>query len=111
DGVGASSGKARNIGRRPVCVIVDEIDGVTGGGGGAGQGGESGFINELVKLILDDQKHSRHATGATQTATGSSRRKKKSGDVFRFHRPVIAICNDLYAPALRQLRPLAEIVY
>lgn len=96
-------GKKKGIGSsRPVCVVVDEIDGVSGGGG------ETGFMNALVDLIMQDQKNSA-TPGAGSIST--TKRKGKKGDNFKFHRPIIAICNDLYAPSLRALRPLAEIVY
>ncbi|CAI4210765.1 unnamed protein product [Parascedosporium putredinis] len=39
---------------RPVCVIVDEVDGVTTGSGASGEGG---FIKALVDLVLIDQKN------------------------------------------------------
>ncbi|RPB29003.1 hypothetical protein L211DRAFT_845028 [Terfezia boudieri ATCC MYA-4762] len=97
-------GKKKAIGSsRPVCVVVDEIDGVSGGGG------ETGFMNALVDLIMQDKKNS--ATPRMGSTSTTKQRKGKKGDNFKFHRPIIAICNDLYAPSLRALRPLAEIVY
>ena len=97
-----SQGKKKKIGSsKPVCVIVDEIDGVSGAGG------ETGFMNALVDLILQDQKNGTPSSANTTTRRG----KKKADNNFKFHRPIIAICNDLYVPSLRSLRPLAEIVY
>lgn len=89
---------------RPVCVVVDEVDGVTTGSGGTGEGG---FIKALTDLVLTDQKNS--ATAATSTSTT---RRKKKGDDFRQMRPLILICNDVYHPSLRPLRQsgLAEII-
>lgn len=86
---------------KPVCLVVDEIDGVTGGGAS----GEGGFVKALIDLILADQKANNFATGVTR------KRKGRKGDLFRLQRPIVAICNDLYAPALKALRPLAEIVH
>lgn len=88
---------------RPVCVVVDEVDGVTTGSGGSGEGG---FIKALTDLVLTDQKNS--ATASTSTST----RKRKKGDDFRQMRPLILICNDVYHPSLRPLRQsgLAEII-
>lgn len=86
---------------KPVCLVVDEIDGVTGGGAS----GEGGFVKALIDLVLADQKANNFATGVTR------KRKGRKGDLFRLQRPIVAICNDLYAPALRALRPLAEIVH
>ena len=90
---------------RPVCVVVDEVDGVVTGSSG---GGEGGFIKALIDLILLDQKNSKSAP----TASFSQARKKK-GDAFRLLRPMILICNDVYHPSLRPLRSsgLAEILH
>ncbi|KAF4336389.1 chromosome transmission fidelity 18 [Fusarium beomiforme] len=89
---------------RPACVVVDEVDGVVSGSGGSGEGG---FVKALIDLVLLDQKN---ASGATSENYG---RKKKKGDDFRLLRPLILICNDVYAPALRPLRQsnLAEIIH
>lgn len=96
---------------RPVCVIVDEVDGVVGG---VGSGGEGGFVKALIDLVLLDQKNAGGATSAqaSSTTTASTRRRKR-GDDFRQMRPLILICNDIYHPALRPLRlsGLAEIVH
>ena len=96
-------GKERKPGK-PVCVIVDEVDGVVGSGGG----GEGGFIKALIDLVLLDQKNS--ALGNLQQAPA---RKKKKGDRFRLLRPMILICNDIYHPSLRPLRQSshAEIIH
>jgi chromosome transmission fidelity protein 18 len=90
-----ASGIVRKSGR-PVCVVVDEVDGVVGSSGA----GEGGFVKALIDLIMLDQKNS----------TISSKRK---GDKFRMLRPLVLICNDVYHPSLRQLRqsPFAEIVH
>jgi chromosome transmission fidelity protein 18 len=92
-----ASGVVRKAGK-PVCVIVDEVDGV------ANVGGDGGFVKALVDLILLDQKNSNPESAAAGT-------KKK--DRFRMLRPLILICNDVYHPTLRPLRQsnLAEIVY
>ena len=89
----------------PLCVVVDEVDGVVGGSGGSGEGG---FIKALIDLILLDQKN---ASGVG--ATTSYAKKKKKGDDFRLMRPLILICNDVYHPALRPLRQssFAEIIH
>ncbi|ENH73753.1 Chromosome transmission fidelity protein 18 [Fusarium oxysporum f. sp. cubense race 1] len=89
---------------KPACVVVDEVDGVVSGSGGSGEGG---FVKALIDLVLLDQKN---ASGATTENYG---RRKKKGDDFRLLRPLILICNDVYAPALRPLRHsnLAEIIH
>lgn len=90
---------------RPVCVVVDEVDGVTTGSGGSGEGG---FVKALIDLVTTDQKNS-SAAGTNSSST----RKKKKGDDFRQMRPLILICNDVYHPSLRPLRQsgLAEIIH
>lgn len=101
----AESGKQQKI-ARPVCVVVDEVDGVVAGAGGSGDGG---FVKALIDLVLLDQKNS---AGGGGSSSGPNRRKKK-GDDFRQMRPLILICNDVYHPSLRPLRQsgLAEIIH
>ena len=91
---------------RPVCVIVDEVDGAVTGSGGSGEGG---FVKALIDLVLLDQKNS---SGSSGSSSGMARRKKKTDD-FRQMRPLILICNDVYHPSLRPLRQsgLAEIIH
>ena len=76
-------GVVRKAGK-PVCVIVDEVDGV------ANVGGDGGFVKALIDLVHLDERNS------NPEPTGS---KKK--DRFRMMRPLILICNDLYHPTLR----------
>ncbi|KAI1635002.1 hypothetical protein F4809DRAFT_476212 [Biscogniauxia mediterranea] len=99
------AGKQQKL-ARPVCVVVDEVDGVVTGSGGSGEGG---FIKALMDLITTGEKNTPSQEG---TAQNSGRRKKK-GDDFRQMRPLILICNDVYHPSLRPLRlsSLAEIIH
>lgn len=91
---------------RPVCVVVDEVDGVVTGSGASGEGG---FIRALMDLITTGEKNAETQESAAQ----QSARRKKKGDDFRQMRPLILVCNDVYHPSLRPLRQsnLAEIVY
>ncbi|KAH6629383.1 hypothetical protein C7974DRAFT_359114 [Boeremia exigua] len=100
-----ANGKVRKAGK-PVCVVVDEVDGVVGGSSSGG--GDGGFVKALIDLINLDEKNSKTA-GQQSSATGA---KKKKGDRFRLLRPLILICNDFYHPSLRPLRQssFAEIV-
>lgn len=100
------TGKSRKAGR-PVCVVVDEVDGVVTGSGGGG-GGEGGFMKALIDLVQLDQRNS-----AQSMESNSTMKKGKKGDRFRLLRPLILICNDVYAPSLRPLRQssIAEIVH
>lgn len=100
-----ANGKVRKAGR-PVCLIVDEVDGVVSGSGG---GGEGGFVKALIDLVHLDQRNSSGA--ATQQAP--LLKKKTKGENFRMMRPMILICNDVYHPSLRPLRQssIAEIIH
>ena len=100
----AAEGTTRKAGR-PVCVIVDEVDGVVSGSSG---GGEGGFIKALIDLVMLDQENS-NVLGETSSNVVKS---KKKGDRFRLLRPMILICNDAYHPSLRPLRSssMAEII-
>ncbi|CAG9130670.1 unnamed protein product [Plutella xylostella] len=69
--------------KRPNCLILDEIDGAP-----------LPTVELLVKWC---------------TATSSDNKKKAKSQPLR--RPVIAICNDLYATALRPLRAIAHIIH
>ncbi|TLD38396.1 chromosome transmission fidelity protein 18 [Venturia nashicola] len=103
--VRTADGKVRKAGK-PVCVIVDEVDGVVGGG----SAGEGGFVKALIDLVTLDAKNS-NAISAQSTTMGP--KKKKKGDKFRLLRPLVLICNDVYHPALRPLRQsnMAEIIH
>lgn len=98
-------GKQQKV-ARPVCVIVDEVDGVVTGSGASGEGG---FIKALIDLITTGEKN---ASGQEAASQHPSRRKRK-GDDFRQMRPLILICNDVYHPSLRPLRQsnLAEVIH
>ncbi|TXT07460.1 hypothetical protein VHUM_03180 [Vanrija humicola] len=71
---------------RPTCVVIDEIDGASGGG-------DTSFVRSLIKLIQDVPA-----------------KPKANIPAKPLRRPIICICNDLYAPSLRPLRPFARIV-
>ena len=92
---------------RPICVVIDEVDGVVSGSSG---GGEGGFMKALIDLVLLDQKNAERHSSDQQAKGG---RKKKKGDNFRFLRPLILVCNDVYHPSLRPLRAssVAEMVH
>ena len=101
-----TGGNIRKAGR-PVCVIVDEVDGAVGGS----SGGEGGFIKALVDLIILDQKNSSALGSGPGSVSG--RRQLRKGDRFRLLRPIILICNDVYHPSLKLLRTstMAEVVH
>ncbi|XP_075980547.1 chromosome transmission fidelity protein 18 homolog [Anticarsia gemmatalis] len=70
--------------RRPNCLILDEIDGAP-----------LPTVELLVRWC---------------TATGTEGKGKSKTKTQPLKRPVIAICNDLYATSLRPLRPVSLIV-
>ncbi|KAI0053851.1 P-loop containing nucleoside triphosphate hydrolase protein [Auriscalpium vulgare] len=75
---------------KPVLIVIDEIDGATGDNA-------SGFIHKLIQL--------------TWEKTSKGRGKKRDDKGKRpLRRPIICICNDLYASSLAKLRPIARIV-
>ncbi|KAH9900888.1 P-loop containing nucleoside triphosphate hydrolase protein [Cubamyces lactineus] len=76
---------------RPYLVVIDEIDGATGGSDNSG-----GFIHKLIQLTLDKPR--------------KKGRKHESQPNRPLLRPIICICNDLYAASLTKLRPYARIV-
>ncbi|KAI0672750.1 P-loop containing nucleoside triphosphate hydrolase protein [Trametes maxima] len=76
---------------KPNLVVIDEIDGATGGSDSSG-----GFIHKLIQLTQDKAKK-KSKKGGPQTSRP-------------LLRPVICICNDLYAASLSKLRPHARIV-
>ncbi|KAF8106505.1 hypothetical protein N665_0139s0094 [Sinapis alba] len=82
---------------RPKCLVIDEIDGALGDGKGA--------VDVILKMVLAEKKH---ATGKENIDNGktSSKKERRTAPLSR---PVICICNDLYAPALRPLRQIAKV--
>ena len=92
--------------KRPNLVVIDEIDGALGGAEGRGA------IQALLSIINGGSKggRARHGdendAGADNDAVGKKTKRKGPGPLMR---PIICICNDLYAPALRPLREVAKI--
>jgi chromosome transmission fidelity protein 18 len=85
---------------RPPLIILDEIDGAMGGSEG------TSAIHELLKLA---NMTARQSKGITDDADGEGGAKGGKGSKG-LQRPVICICNDVYAPALRPLRAVAECI-
>ncbi|KAH9950273.1 P-loop containing nucleoside triphosphate hydrolase protein [Amylocystis lapponica] len=76
---------------KPIMVVIDEIDGATGG-----TDNTAGFVQKLIQLTFDRPKKK-----------GRKVNPQASRPLLR---PIICICNDLYANALAKLRPHARIV-
>lgn len=78
-----SSQNKSTVHKKPVCLILDEIDGAS-----------SEAIEVIIKLINQ-----------------SPNQVKQKNDLPVLKTPLIAICNDLYTPSLRKLRDLALILH
>ncbi|KAJ8363965.1 hypothetical protein SKAU_G00127960 [Synaphobranchus kaupii] len=80
---------------KPNCLVIDEIDGAP-----------TAAINVLLATL--NRKESRE-TDAETAGIGALKKKKKKAESVLL-RPIICICNDLYVPALRQLRQQAFLL-
>uniref|UniRef100_A0A8D8CUF8 Chromosome transmission fidelity protein 18 homolog n=1 Tax=Culex pipiens TaxID=7175 RepID=A0A8D8CUF8_CULPI len=74
---------------RPNCIVLDEIDGAP---------------VATIEFLL------RFVTGAVPVKGAKKTAKGEKADKFILKRPIICICNDMYVPALRQLRQMAFVV-
>ncbi|KAH9180738.1 P-loop containing nucleoside triphosphate hydrolase protein [Lactarius sanguifluus] len=87
----ARSGQVVDERIRPALEsVIDEIDGATGDNA-------HGFINRLIQLTYEKTNKTR-----------SKKKADKGKQILR--RPIICICNDLYASSLAKLRPLARVI-
>ncbi|KAF5736657.1 chromosome transmission fidelity protein 18 [Tripterygium wilfordii] len=86
---------------RPKCLVMDEIDGALADGKGA--------VEVLLKMLSAEKKSDsgKGTIAKDQSAMTSLKKGRKSVSLSR---PVICICNDLYAPALRRLRQVAKVL-
>ncbi|KAG0496766.1 hypothetical protein HPP92_001457 [Vanilla planifolia] len=85
---------------KPKCLVIDEIDGSLGEGKGA--------VEVILKMVAADKKNSTERANSTEQAS-SGNSSKKGPKPASLLRPVICICNDLYAPALRPIRQIAKV--
>ncbi|CAG9466058.1 unnamed protein product [Pedinophyceae sp. YPF-701] len=87
--------------KRPACIIVDEIDGVVGSEGNSA-------VRALLKIVQGGGgKGEGGAEEAAGAEGGEGARRAGAGAVLR--RPIICVCNDLFAPVLRPLRDVARV--
>ena len=85
---------------RPNCLVIDEIDGAT-----------APAVNVLLNFLKVGMTGGSGGDAASTTSeTGNAVNNKKKSKTKPLLRPVICICNDLYAASLRPLRPLALII-
>ncbi|KNE58420.1 hypothetical protein AMAG_03993 [Allomyces macrogynus ATCC 38327] len=101
------------VSSQPKLVVIDEID-------GAAAHSDASFIKTLVQMV---EAANRHGAKSNSSATdvdvaagkpkrgggGKNAAAKNLGALLR--RPIICICNDLYAPVLRPLRQVAKVVH
>ncbi|KAH9620440.1 hypothetical protein KSS87_004132 [Heliosperma pusillum] len=86
---------------KPKCLIIDEIDGALGDGKGA--------VEILLKMVSSETKSNAGKEGSTSGELHGKKSSSKGRKSVSMSRPVICICNDLYAPALRPLRNIAKV--
>ncbi|CAN6486250.1 unnamed protein product [Victoria cruziana] len=86
---------------KPKCLVIDEIDGALGDGKGA--------VEVVLKMLAAERKAIAGSKKVTQEPNAEKLSAKKESKPTRLLRPVICICNDLYAPALRPLRQVAKV--
>ncbi|CAL9095761.1 unnamed protein product [Musa acuminata var. zebrina] len=86
---------------KPKCLIIDEIDGALGEGKGA--------VDVILKMISAEKKSIVDKENAANEATPGKNSSRKGHKTTMLCRPVICICNDVYAPALRALRQVAKV--
>jgi len=95
---------------RPNCIVLDEIDGAVAASDGRGA------IDAVVALAKADSQASRvhagpegdHAEDDGPTGGHAGRRGGKASSTALI-RPVLCICNDVNAAALRPLRDVARV--
>ncbi|KAF2314122.1 hypothetical protein GH714_022418 [Hevea brasiliensis] len=86
---------------RPKCLVIDEIDGALGDGKGA--------VDVILKMVSAERKSGTGKENATKGEQSGRPSSKKGRKTLSLSRPVICICNDLYAPVLRPLRQVAKV--
>ena len=84
--------------RQPNCIILDEIDGIDG----------KNAIDMLVRMIKAPLR-SKGLGGSGSGPRGKAQAQAQGGTATPLTRPLICICNDQYAPSLRELRKVAKI--
>jgi len=114
--VGAMESRAIFGDRRPRCIILDEIDGALGGGEASGI---AGLLLELCRAPLKrgsakaraaaaaDGSDDDDGGGAGEGAGAGAAKKKQGKGQHALVCPIICICNDAYASALRPLRDVS----
>ncbi|KAL0487696.1 chromosome transmission fidelity protein [Acrasis kona] len=84
--------------KKPNLVILDEIDGL-----------ENNDSRSAITALLQLAYPLKPSTKKTTSADSKSK-KKKTATVNQLNRPIICICNDHYAPVLRELRYKSKVI-
>lgn len=100
---------SNTLASKPNLVMIDEIDGA------ANTGSDASLIGYLVKLCGATQTNKKDSSTEEPEEEESTMNDekvvdKKKGKKAPLCRPIICICNNLYAPALKPLRQVAHIV-
>ncbi|XP_037670038.1 chromosome transmission fidelity protein 18 homolog [Choloepus didactylus] len=83
-------------GGKPNCLVIDEIDGAP-----------TTAINVLLSIL--ERRGPQGAELGGPAVPGSTGRQRREGALLM--RPVICICNDQFAPSLRQLKQQALLLH
>ncbi|KAJ2223820.1 Chromosome transmission fidelity protein 18, partial [Coemansia sp. RSA 485] len=89
--------------KRPQLLIIDEVDGAS-----AAQSAQGDFVSMLVKLATAEEPTKTAAAGSTAKDGKRGTSRKRRSDQRPLLRPIICICNNVYAPVLRPLRQIAQ---
>ncbi|RKP36122.1 P-loop containing nucleoside triphosphate hydrolase protein, partial [Dimargaris cristalligena] len=82
---------------KPTALIIDEIDGVAA---------EASTSHSKMRSFTDLDIPDKSKGGGA--ANRPARRRKGPAPLMR---PIICVCNNIYAPALRQLRTVAQVYH
>ena len=88
---------------RPRMPIIDEIDGAMGGSEG------KSAIDALIKYVTGEGEKKKKKNVVGDGTTGNDEESTKGTSSSTPRRPIICICNNQFAPALRPLRKIAQI--
>ena len=100
---------------KPVCLIVDEVDGAVSGGINAGFGKVAEFLKKCINKtqnskatnVENDEKEMSDDENDNEAGKVKVSKSKKNDNSFELRRPIIFVCNDLYAKAIKPLRDLS----
>ncbi|XP_011817880.1 PREDICTED: chromosome transmission fidelity protein 18 homolog [Colobus angolensis palliatus] len=83
-------------GGKPNCLVIDEIDGAP-------------VVGSLMPGILNRKGPQEAEPQGPAVPSGGGRRRRAEGALLM--RPIICICNDQFAPSLRQLKQQAFLLH